>query len=251
MLSCTFRFMCISPHPFILISSGSCVLACIFASSHTDTFGFMGAYWHPHILASSYSKVHMCLLEFWYPHIIISWGSCVFAWILASSHPHVLRFLCIWLYLHILTSLFHFPRFVYVCLYSRILTSSYPQVHSWLLVCLLPHILRFMCVSSYPSIISSSYAQIRVCFLVSSDRHIPRRLGWCGPVCWLISSHPHIIIVLCPNTLAISVSYVLVGTLVSHTFTPLGSCILVCLHVPFRALLELKGLYRCLDSFFR
>ena len=155
MLSCILRFMCISPHPFILISSGSCVLACIFASSQTDTFGYMGAYWHPQILASSYSKVHMCLLEFWYPHIIISWGSCVFAWILASSHPHILRFLCIWLYLHILTSLFHFPRFMYLCLYSRILipsgsfviigmpASSYPQIH----VCFLLSFHHFILIS--------------------------------------------------------------------------------------------------------
>ena len=219
MLSCILRFMCISPHPFILISSGSCVLACIFASSQTDTFGFMGAYWHPQILASSYSKVHMCLLEFWYPHIIISWGSCVFGCIFTSSHPYFI--------------------FLGLCMFACILAPSHP------------HTLRFIRDYWYACFLISSDSCVFPLILPSFHPHIPRRLGWCGPVCWLISSHPHIIIVLCPNTLAISVSYVLVGTLVSHTFTPLGSCILVCLHVSFRALLELKGLYRCLDSFFR
>ena len=170
------------------------------------------------------------------------------ACILASSHPHILRFLCIWLYPHILTSLGHIPRFVRVCLYPRILTSSCRHVHTCLLVSLHPLIHRFMCVFFYPSILSSSYTQIRVCLLESSHPHIPRPLGSCGPVCWLISLHPYIIIALYPNILAFSVPYELAGSLASHTFTPSGSCILVCLHVSLRALLELKGLYRCPDS---
>ena len=77
--------------------------------------------------------------------------------ILAFSHPHILRFLCIWLYPHVLTSLCHIPRFVCICLYPRILTSSYPQVHIYLLVSLHLHIVRFMCTSFYPCILSSSY----------------------------------------------------------------------------------------------
>ena len=93
----------------------------------------------------------MCLLASSHPHILISWGSCMLACILASSRPHILRFLCI-----CLLSLCHIPRFVCVCLYPRILTSSYPQVHTYLLVSLHPHILRFMCVSFYPCILSSS-----------------------------------------------------------------------------------------------
>ena len=99
----------------------------------------------------------MCLLASSHPHILISSGSYVLVGTLASSHPHILRFLCIWLYPHVLTSLCHIPRFVCVCLYPHILTSSYPQVHTYLLVSLHPHILRFMCVSFYPCILSSHF----------------------------------------------------------------------------------------------
>ena len=179
----------------------------------------MCACWNSGILTSLYPEVHACLLGSLHPHILIYSGSCVFGCIFTSSHPYFI--------------------FLGLCMFACILAPSHP------------HTLRFIRDYWYACFLISSDSCVFPLILPSFHPHIPRRLGWCGPVCWLISSHPHIIIVLCPNTLAISVSYVLVGTLVSHTFTPLGSCILVCLHVSFRALLELKGLYRCLDSFFR
>ena len=103
-----------------LISSGSCVLAFILASSHPHTFGLMCACWHPHIRASSYSKVHVCLFASRHLQILMSWCSCMLACIRASSHPHILRFLYIWLYPHMLLS---YSQFVFVYLYPRILTS--------------------------------------------------------------------------------------------------------------------------------
>ena len=90
---CTCLF--VSSHPYILISSDSCALACI--------------------LASSYAQVGVCLLVTLYPHILLSLGSCilcacwylsilaysysqfhvlrVLAGILESSNPHILRFM--------------------------------------------------------------------------------------------------------------------------------------------------------------
>ena len=165
MFSCIFRFMCKSSHPCILISSGSCVLACIFASSHPHTFGFMCACshlhilashtlrficasWHPCILTSLYPEVHLCLLASVHPHILIYSGARAFGCILISSHPHILM---------------SYSQVCVCLLVSSHPHISYPQVHACLLVSLHPHILRFMCVSFYPCILSSSYAQIRVC----------------------------------------------------------------------------------------
>ena len=153
MLSCILMF--ISSNPCIIISWGSCVLACILASSHPHTFGFMCAFRHPHILASSYSKVLVCLLASSRPHVLTSWGSCVLACILAFLDPHRLRFLCIWLYPRILKSSCHVPRFVCVCLYPHILTFSYSQVNVCFLVSLHSHIVSFMCLSFCPCILSS------------------------------------------------------------------------------------------------
>ena len=187
MLSCIFRFICISSHPWILITSGSCVLACAFASSHPQTFG-------------SFVLVDICTSL--HPHILISWGSCLLACVLTSSYTHILSFLCIWLYPNILTSLCHITRFL--CVFF---VSSHPPIL----------ILRFMSarwypfilISSvscmfpfYPLILSSSYAQIRVCLFVSLLPHILRPFGSFDPLCWLISSH--IIMALYPNILTSS-----------------------------------------------
>ena len=93
MFVCTCLF--VSSHPYILISSGSCALACI--------------------PSSSYAQVGVCLLVTLYPHIFLSLGSCILCacWylsilaysysqfhvlrvldgILASSNPHILTFM--------------------------------------------------------------------------------------------------------------------------------------------------------------
>ena len=64
----------VSSHPCILISSGSCVLACILTSSHP--------------------QVHVYLLVYLHPDILISSGSCALVGILASSYSRILRFMC-------------------------------------------------------------------------------------------------------------------------------------------------------------
>ena len=200
MLSCIFRFMCISSHPWILITSGLCVLACAFASSHPQTFGsFVLAdictSLHPHILRL------MCAC--WHPCILISWGSCVLTCVL-TSYTHILSFLCIWLYPNILLSLCHITRFL--CVFF---VSSHPPILilRFMSACWYPFILisSVSCVFTfYPLTLSSSYAQIRVCLFVSLLPHILRPFGLFDPLCWLISSHPHIIMALYPNILTSS-----------------------------------------------
>ena len=70
------RFVLISSHPYILISSGLYALlaslhphvlrfmctACILASSHPHILRFMCACWYPRILTSLYPQVYACLL---------------------------------------------------------------------------------------------------------------------------------------------------------------------------------------------
>ena len=75
-----FVFTClqVSLHPYILIISGSCALACI--------------------TASSYPQVSVRLLVTLYPHILLSLCSCsvlcyahlYFVCLLVSRHPHIL-----------------------------------------------------------------------------------------------------------------------------------------------------------------
>lgn len=223
MLSCIFRFICISSHPWILITSGSCVLACAFASSHPQTFGsfvlvdictslhphilrLMCACWHPCILTSLYPEVHVCLLASLHPHILIYSASYVFGCILTYSHPYVIL-----------------PDFYVFFLYPRIpqssssgswvlvgiLSSSYPQFHVCFLFILSfshPHMLRFVCACLYP------------CFLIYSgpSAHLILYADWYRRIsswpCILISSHPRIL----------SIVYMVVDTLASHTFVPSG-----------------------------
>ena len=143
----------ISSHPDILISLGSCALACILASWHSHILMFVCTCLYPHVLTSSYLQfICPCL----HPCILISSGLLVLACILTSSHPYILRFICVSLY---------------ICIFA----SSYPQVHVCLLVSLHPHspyILRFMCVCLYTCILTSSYPQVHVRLLVSSHPHI-------------------------------------------------------------------------------
>ena len=201
MLSCIFRFICISSHPWILITSGSCVLACAFASSHPQTFGsfvlvdictslhphilrLVCACWHPCILTSLYPEVHVCLLASLH-HILIYSASYVFGCILTYSHPYVI--LPDFYVFFFVSS--HPPililRFMSACWYPFILISS--------VSCVFPF---------YPLTLSSSYAQIRVCLFVSLLPHILRPFGSFDPLCWLISSH--IIMALYPNILTSS-----------------------------------------------
>ena len=170
MLSCIFRFICISSHPWILITSGSCVLACAFASSHPQTFGsfvlvdictslhphilrLMCACWHPCILTSLYPEVHVCLLASLHPHILIYSASYVFGCILTYSHPYVIL-----------------PDFyVFFCILAS--PNPHPQVHECSLVSFHPHILSFMYVSflsSHSLILICSDSCVLVCILASS-----------------------------------------------------------------------------------
>ena len=156
MLSCILRFMCISSHPCILISSGSCVPACIFTSSHPHTFGFMCACWHPRILTpyilrfmraclhpciltSSYTQVPVYLVVSSHPHILRSYSQ-VCACLLVPSHPHILM-----------------PSRSHVLI--GILASSYPQIHVCFLLSFHPLILIYSdsCVLAW--ILASSYSQ--------------------------------------------------------------------------------------------
>ena len=109
----------------ILVSSGSCALACILASSHPHILKFISVSFYTHILASSYPQIRGCLLVSLHHHILISSGSCVLAGILPSSHSHILRLMC-------------------ACWYPRIATSSYPQFFVCLLVCSHPQINAFL-----------------------------------------------------------------------------------------------------------
>ena len=130
----------ISLHPHILISLGSCalacscVLACILASLHPYILMFVCTCLYPHILTSSYPQVHVPSLT--------------------TLHPHILRFLC-------------------ACFYPRILASSYPQVDVlWVLVGIpassQPDIFTFVCsgcllVSSHTHILMSLGSSVRTC----------------------------------------------------------------------------------------
>ena len=69
----------------ILISSRSCVLACI--------------------LTSSYPEAHMCQLVRSHSYILISSGSCALVGIFAFSHLRFLRFMCASQYAHISRSM--------------------------------------------------------------------------------------------------------------------------------------------------
>ena len=151
----------------------------------------MCACWHPRILTSLYPEVHACLFASLHSHILIYSDSCVFGCILTSSHPYVI-----------------FPGLCVFCLYPRILTSSYPQVHTCLLVPL------HLCI------LTSSYAQIHVYLVVSSRPHI---LMSYTQVCvyLLVSSHPYILITSC--------SYVVVGILAS-SYPQIYVCFLLSLH---------------------
>ena len=62
-----FRFICPCLHPCILISSGSCVLACIFASSHPQVNYVLAC-----ILASSYTHILRIMCACWCPRILTS-----------------------------------------------------------------------------------------------------------------------------------------------------------------------------------
>ena len=66
----THGFVCAYLYPCILTSSGSCVFACIIASSHPYTLSFMCTCWYPHILVSS----ALCVLA----SMLTSSGQCVF-----------------------------------------------------------------------------------------------------------------------------------------------------------------------------
>ena len=143
----------ISSHPGILISSCSCVLACILTSLHHHIFS---SYALAYIPVFSYPQVCVCLLVSLHPHILISSGSYVLACIFASLHPHILRFMCACLYPCILTVL----TFSGSCVFACILASSHP------------HILRFMCACWYPRILTSSYPQVCLCLLVCSHLHV-------------------------------------------------------------------------------
>ena len=150
----------ISLYLHILISLGSCALACTLASSHHYILMFVCTGLYPRILTSSYLQVHvpsgLCvqLLVTSYLHILLSLGSCtpgacwypriltssypqidvlrVLVGILVSSHPHILRFiysgfLLVSSHPHIFISLGSYTPGT--CCYPRILTSSYLYVH--------------------------------------------------------------------------------------------------------------------------
>ena len=189
MLYGIFRFMCISSHPWILITSGLCVLACAFASSHPQTFG---SFVLVDICTSLYLHILRLMCACWHPCILISWGSCVLTCVL-TSYTHILSFLCIWLYPNILTSLCHITRFL--CVFFCILASPnpHPQVHECLLVSFHPHILSFMCVSflsSHSLILICSDSCVLVCILASSYTQA-LRLIWSFMLIDIVASSYH------------------------------------------------------------
>ena len=139
----------ISLHPHILMSLGSCALACILASLYPYVRVYLLASLRPCILTSLCLCVHACIFAFLHPYILrfmcphlhpcilISSGSYVLASILVSSHPHILRVMysgC-WLVFpdpHI--QIFLRSCALGACWYPHTLTSSYPQVPVFVLV---------------------------------------------------------------------------------------------------------------------
>ena len=105
----------ISTHPHILISLGSCALACILASSFSYVCVYLFVSSHPYILVSSGGVKSRNNLHVWYIWLVN---------ILAFSDPYILKFLCIVLYPRILTS-----SYPCLCVLACILASSYLQVH--------------------------------------------------------------------------------------------------------------------------
>ena len=108
-------------------------------------------------------------------------------YILASSHIHIFRFLCICLYLRILTSSNlqvhmsllaslrpHIHRF---CVLACIFASSHPHILRFISVSLYPRILAFSCPQAYECLLlslhfTSSYHQVHVSLLVSSQAFV-------------------------------------------------------------------------------
>ena len=130
-------------YPQILISLGSCALACILASSHPHFLMFVLMFvclsLHPHILMDSgiltflYLQVHMPHLH---PCILISSDSCVLPCILTSSHPQGHVCLLVFLHPHILVSsgLYVLASYAHILksmssLYKWIIVFSHLQVH--------------------------------------------------------------------------------------------------------------------------
>ena len=128
----------ISLHPHILISLGSCALAC------SCVLACILASLHPYILMF----VCTCLYVSSHSYILISSGSCALTYIPASSYPQVPMCLLLSSCPRILISLGWCT--LGAGWYSRILTSRYFYVRVlWVLVGILthshPHILRFQC----------------------------------------------------------------------------------------------------------
>ena len=144
-------------HSYIFISSGSCALACILASSHQHILVFVCTCLYSRIVTSSYPQIHVPLL--------------------ASMHPDIIRFMCACLYPSRLTSPYcQVRKFQLVSSHP---SSSYSQVHN--LVCIL--------VSLHLNIIMLICACLHTCFLISSIN----RLTF---ACWyhrtVASSYPQI-----------------------------------------------------------
>ena len=136
----------ISLHPHILMSLGSCALACILASLYPYVRVYLLASLRPCILASLHPYVCVYMLVSSHSYILISLGSCALTYIPASSYPQVPMCLLLSSCPRILISLGWCT--LGAGWYSRILTSRYFYVRVlWVLVGILthshPHILRF------------------------------------------------------------------------------------------------------------
>ena len=159
-------------YPRILISLGSCALACILASLHPYILMFVCTCLYPRILTPSYSQVHVPSPKSLHPRILRF--VCAYACNLVSSHPLILRLMysmCLLVssHFHVLISLGSCT--LGACWYPRILTSSYPYVYVLrVLVGILasshPYILTFIysgCLLD-PRILISSGSNVRTYF---------------------------------------------------------------------------------------
>ena len=149
-------YLLVSSHLYIFISSVSCALAYIPASSYPQVHIWLLVNLvssHPPILRLMYSVYVLVSVHF---HILISLSPCnlgaCWCWyprILTSSYPHVPWFVFASSHPHIFS-------FGYTRWYPWILTSSLlSQVNVYLFATLHAHILRFVCACLYPCILTS------------------------------------------------------------------------------------------------